>query len=93
MRINKNNLPVKYALEVYKMVEGYPSTIDLLYEIVSILQDRDKLMEPFTSLSMMKEVPTRIDGKDLEESLKDMVAEGYLSSTEGGYQLLKHPWT
>jgi hypothetical protein len=74
------------------MVDGYPSTIDLLYEVVSILEERKALEQPFTSKSMMKEVNTRINDKDLEETLNDMVTEGWLTAIDDGYKLAKHPW-
>lgn len=92
MRINKNALPAKYALEVYKMVDGYPSTIDLLYEIVSILQERDRFEQPFAALDIMKEVTSRINNEDLEVTLKTMVSEGWLSTEDNKYKLAKHPW-
>lgn len=94
LKINRNRLPAKYALEVYKMVDGYPSTIDLLYEVVTILEERKTLEDPFTAMSLMKEVNTRVDGKDLEDSLEEMVSEGWLSKAESGsYTVAKHPWT
>lgn len=74
------------------MVDGYPSTIDLLYEVVTILEERKALEQPFTSKSMMKEVNTRINDKDLEETLNDMVTEGWLIAIDDGYKLAKHPW-
>ena len=93
MRIDRNKLPTKYVLEVYKMVEGYPSTIDLLYEIVSILEARSKLDAPFTAIGMMKEVSARLNnGEDLEDSLKTLTKEGWLMADAGGYLLVKHPW-
>jgi hypothetical protein len=92
LKIDRNRLPAKYALEVYKMVDGYPSTIDLLYELVIILEERKALEEKFTAKSMMREVSVRVNDKDLEESMDDMVAEGWLKRVEDGYQLVKHPW-
>lgn len=92
LKINRSRLPAKYALEVYKMVDGYPSTIDLLYEVVTILEERKTLEQPFTSKSMLKEVNTRVDGKDLEETLNSMVTEGWLTTIDDGYKLAKHPW-
>jgi hypothetical protein len=92
MRINRDILPAKYVLEVYKMVEGYPSTIDLLYEVTSILEERDKLTESFTAVSMLKEVSIRFDGEDLEDSLKRLASEGWLQEEDGKYTLIKHLW-
>ena len=74
------------------MVDGYPSTIDLLYEIVSILQERDKLEQPFVALDIMKEVTSRINNEDLEVTLKALASEKWLSLDDGKYKLAKHPW-
>ena len=92
-RINRSKLPTKYALEVYKMVDGYPSTIDLLYEIVTVLEDRDKLTQAFQSKDILKEVSTRFEGEDLEQSLPKLVTEGWLTVENDNYTLAKHPWS
>jgi len=93
MRIDRNKLQAKYSLEVYKMVDGYPSTIDLLYEITTILQERDKLTDAFAAKDLLKEVSTRLNvGEDLEISLHTMVKEGWLKEENGQFFLLKHPW-
>jgi hypothetical protein len=75
------------------MVDGYPSTIDILYEAVTILEERKALDQPFTAKSMMKEINSRVDNKDLEQSFDDMVAENWLSKEGDTYTLIKHPWT
>jgi len=93
VKINRSKLPAKYALEVYKMVDGYPSTIDLLYEIVSVLEDRDKLTQAFQPKDILKEVSTRLDGEDLAQSLPKLVSEGWLTIDNDNYSLIKHPWS
>lgn len=74
------------------MVDGYPSTIDILYELVTILEERNALDKPFTSKAMMKEVNTRVGGKDLEDSLAELSTEGWLEKQDDSYQLINHPW-
>lgn len=93
MKINRSKLPAKYALEVYKMVDGYPSTIDLLYEIVTVLEDRDKMDQVFQPKDILKEVSTRFEGEDLEQSLPKLVKEGWLTFNNDNYTLVKHPWS
>jgi hypothetical protein len=75
------------------MVDGYPSTIDLLYEIVTVLEDRDKLTQAFQSKDILKEVSTRFEGEDLEQSLPKLVSEGWLTIDNDNYSLTKHPWS
>jgi len=93
MKINRSKLPAKYALEVYKMVDGYPSTIDLLYEIVNVLEERGKLDQAFQSKDILKEVSTRFEGEDLEQSLPKLVKDGWLTIENGNYSLTNHPWS
>lgn len=92
LKIDKNLLPTKYVLEVYKMVEGYPSTIDLLYELVRILEEREKLSTTFRATEMLREISVRIDGEDLTDSFDKLSKEGWLSKEDDGYLLVKHPW-
>ena len=92
LKIDKDLLPTKYVLEIYKMVEGYPSTIDLLYELVRILEDRGKLDSEFAVTEMLKEISVRIGGEDLSVSFERLSKEGWLSKTNSGYRLVKHPW-
>ncbi len=49
MRMNRNKLPMKYALEIYQELPGYPSHQDLEYVLVTTLQDKDLLGKPFTA--------------------------------------------
>jgi hypothetical protein len=92
MRIDRNKLQAKYALEVYKMVDGFPSTIDILYEVVSVLQDRNKLDQHFVSKELLKEVPSRIEGEDLEHTLSRLAEDGWLERIDNSYVLIDHPW-
>ena len=92
LAIDRKKLPIKYALEVYKMVDGYPSSIDILYELVGILEDRASLYEEFTCISVIKEVSTRETSKDLEESLTTLSNDGWLIKTKEKYRLSNHPW-
>jgi predicted transcriptional regulator of viral defense system len=92
MKIDRNRLQAKYVLEIYKMVDGYPSTIDLLYEIVTVLSERKKLEDSFVSTDILKEVTTRLEEKSLEESLPKLQKEGWLEFSNGAYRVIKHPW-
>ena len=49
MRINRDKLPVKYALEVYPEIPGYPSHSDLEHVLLSTLQDKGLLGKEFTA--------------------------------------------
>lgn len=49
MKINRKKLPVKYALEIYQDLGGYPSHQDLEYLLVSTLEDSNLLESDFTA--------------------------------------------
>jgi hypothetical protein len=93
-KIDRNRLPAKYYLEVYKMVDGYPSTIDILYELVSALQAKSLLDSSFKLKDVIRDVSTRIPNEDLEVSLQKMAESGtWLEKKKDGvYQLVEHPW-
>lgn len=74
------------------MVDGFPSTIDILYELVSVLEDRGKLEQPFSHKEIWKEVTIRLEGEDLEHSLQKMTEEGWLKRIDNTYLLVDHPW-
>jgi hypothetical protein len=74
------------------MVEGYPSTIDLLYEVVRILEDREALEKEFQATEMLREVAVRINDEDLDVSLNTLSTEGWLSKKDNRYKLTRHPW-
>lgn len=92
MKIDKRLLPLKYSLEVYKMVESYPSTMDLLFEVVQILEARSKLESTFKPSEMLREVSVRLGDTDLAEGFNVLVNEGWLSCENENYRLLTHPW-
>jgi hypothetical protein len=92
MEINRNRLPAKYAMEVYKMVDGYPSTIDILYELVNVLEERKALETPFQASSLLKEIVSREPDMDLVDSLDSLAKQGYLQKSGDHFTLVKHPW-
>lgn len=48
MKINQEKLPVKYALNVYREMSGFPSHMDLVYMLLSNLSDREEIEKVFT---------------------------------------------
>ena len=49
MKINPSNLPVKYALNVYREMKEFPTHTDLAFMLLSSLSDRDEIDQIFTS--------------------------------------------
>jgi hypothetical protein len=46
-RVNEKKLPIKYLLEVYQELPGFPTHSDLEYYLVRYLEERDHLDKPF----------------------------------------------
>lgn len=49
MKINPSNLPVKYALNVYRDMKEFPTHTDMVFMLLSSLSDRDEIDQPFTA--------------------------------------------
>jgi hypothetical protein len=47
MRINNNKLEIKYALELYKEVPGFPTHRDITYVLIRALEDTNLVGEEF----------------------------------------------
>ena len=47
MNINQSKLPIKYLLNVYQEIPGYPTSDDLCYALVSTLDDTSRLSKDF----------------------------------------------
>lgn len=46
-KVNERKLPIKYLLEVYQELPGFPSHSDLEYYLIRYLEERDHLDKPF----------------------------------------------
>lgn len=105
MRLNRNKLPIKYALDIYQDILGYPSHSDLEYLLVSTLQNKDLLGKDFTVEQVwdgMKHVmPLAVNLTEFLENLSknhsssDKAVIPLLSvtkSTPNSYQVTGHPW-
>ncbi len=73
------------------MVQNASST-DILFELVTILEERNSFAEPFAVESLLKEVSSRVDGQELAETLDVLVSEGWLEKDASAYKLTGHPW-
>lgn len=104
MRINTKKLPIKYYLDIYQEVPGYPNHSDLQYVLLRTLQDRELLEKDFTAENVwpgMKNCLGTIDDlrgflnylfqpDDLTEK-KGFYLKGRKSS-ENSYRLESHEW-
>jgi len=104
MRINSKKLPIKYYLDIYQEVPGYPNHSDLQYVLLRTLQDREILEKDFTAeqvWSGMKNCMGTLEDlrsflnklfqpTDTEEK-RGFYVKGFKSS-ENSYRLESHEW-
>ena len=104
MRINRRNLPVKYALEVYQELTGYPSHQDLEYVLVWICQEKNLLERNFTADNLWSGMKNHLGTlEDLRGFLDYLANPDDLSdkkdfkvkiekTSENSYKLITHDW-
>ena len=102
MKINRRNLPVKYALEVYTQLPGYPSQNDLEFVLLQTLQDKSLLEKTFTAENVWSGMKNHIGTIDELRKLLDTIfvsdnTDGasviYGSKTSANsYQITSHNW-
>jgi hypothetical protein len=100
MRINQNNLEVKYALELYMEVPGFPSQRDILYVMIRSLEDQNLIDKEFNPDNMWGALRTCFGTITEIREFLDSISTGdepYLEKTKqdkrGGYfRLIRNPW-
>jgi len=85
-KINKNQIKIKNLLGI---IEN-PTHEDLLFEIVSFLEDENK--EEFKKWDVSMKTRSRIR-PSIEEDLQVLVNKGYLEHQKYTmFKLINHPW-
>ena len=103
MRINQNNLEVKYSLEIYKELPDFPTKLDMVYVLIRTLEDQELLDKEFTADnvwgSLRTCIPNITEIRDFLDSIsKDAQGEKpYLKQVKqdkrgGSYILIRNPW-
>jgi hypothetical protein len=105
MKINPNKLEVKYALELYKEVPGFPSHRDITYVMIRALEDKGLLEKEFNAGDIWSHMKMCFGtGKELHgfldyvSSVDECPAEELLlqkigTDKNGGiYKLIRNPW-
>lgn len=98
MKINEDNLPIKYILGVEKDIPGYPSGFDIVYnEIRMCERSPDRYKGSFTlhALKTYRFPETEVD--HIKESLLDLINLGILEETNGeeskeAYKIIINPF-
>jgi hypothetical protein len=101
MKINPNRVEVKYALELYSEIPGFPSHTDILYVLIRSLEDQDLLDKDFYLENVWGAlrncVSTSTKAKNLLDEFCSAANPTLLKvSTDKknpAYKLLKNPWS
>jgi hypothetical protein len=104
MIINRRKLPVKYALEVYQELPGYPSHQDLEYILVWICQEKNLLEKKFTPDNLWSGMRNHLGTLEDLRSFLDYLANPddptvakdfkvkIEKLAENSYKLITHDW-
>jgi hypothetical protein len=98
LRIDEKQLKVKHRFEIYPNSKEYPQLEDSVYELVSILEDKDLLTNEFQAKDVHKKMETRpLGAKTVTDVLQILVKEGYVNQVDVRYNkevytLKTHPW-
>lgn len=100
MKINPNNLEVKYVLNVYQEMEGFPSYKDKIYELIKSLEELSLENSTFKPEQLLPRVKNIFSGlKDLRKFLieisnKNEYPEHFFESVEkDSFVLTNNPWS
>ena len=99
MKINEDNVPIKYILGIESDLPGYPVGFDILYnEIKMCERSPDRYKGSFTLHALKTYRFPETETKHLLESLEDLINLGLLEQTnkeEGkeAYKILINPFT
>lgn len=108
MRINQNKLEVKYALDIYNEIPGFPSYTDRVYVMMRALEEGDIdgtwLDREFIAENIWKDMKscfgTLKDLKDFFVTLSDeslpsndvLLQKIRTERTRTYYRLIRNPW-
>jgi hypothetical protein len=87
--INPNKLKLKYELKVYKKMDSWPCSEDILYEVAKYVEHKEKNQ---ISKSKLLDMVSQNEEK-LELILKELLKKQFLKQeNENSFTLLKHGW-
>jgi hypothetical protein len=105
MRINNNKLEIKYALELYKEVPGFPTQKDITYVMIRSLEDQNIIEQEFLAENIWNAMKTCVATiSDLRKFLDQVssatecgeigvLLEKTKTSNKGDYyKLIRNPW-
>lgn len=99
MKTNRDKLPVKYALEIYQEIDGYPTHIDLIYILIRTLEENNLINIEFSPenvwVDLKKCIGTLPKLHDFLQNLtegNDPILNSIKTDTTIKYLLIRNPW-
>lgn len=93
-QLNRDKLPLKYILNVYKEYENYPTNEDIIFELAS---DEEILNGKIFDINYLKYILSfKFQKDEIKNRLNKLIELGYLEiNTENNasfYKLVFHNW-
>lgn len=87
--IDPQKLKLKYELKVYRKMDSWPSSEDILYEVSRYVEHKEKAQISKTKLLEM----VSQDSEKLQIILDELIKKSFLKQdNENTFTLLKHGW-
>lgn len=87
--IDPQKLKLKYELKVYRKMDSWPSSEDILYEVSRYVEHKEKSQISKTKLLEM----VSQDSEKLQIILDELIKKSFLKQdNENTFTLLKHGW-
>ena len=87
--LNKDKIQIKYITGIYKLLDGYPTPLDVLYESCTETID--------DSLFSMEKMGNRYDWSEnltqkVSEIEKDLTEHNYIQKSGKKFKIINTPW-
>jgi hypothetical protein len=76
-------MKLKYKYKIYHLLESYPTPEDALYDIVSFLQEKNRIDQEWSDLGIKGAFQKKLTEDEISTLLKSLVDQGFLSLKEG----------
>ena len=86
INLNKENVPVRYIIGIDKILPGYPSALDVLYE--SCMESPDETL--FSRAKM--ENRYGINDESIDKIINELSESGYVVNRSNKIKIIDTPW-
>lgn len=93
-KIDNKKLPIKYFLRTYSLMDSYPTTLDVLFDLASddLIVNGNQFDYNYAKVVLVEKIPK----EKFEELASKLCSNNFLEEIVTGkkkmYKLLNHPW-